>query len=151
MPDNNDTPRTSRVPARVFDNSDGTYTVAVYFLQPGQYKLWAWLWYSDCHGYQVWDLTYVCFCPTHVSAILAACAPANCLINPLPYANRSFLCCHFLQEPVESLDYIFRCGSMREYSGMGKELHGYLLMQVLCILMHTFVHPTVAMRSTLGG
>lgn len=39
-----------RVPTRIFDNGDGTYTVAVWFHLPGRYKIHAWLYYSDCHG-----------------------------------------------------------------------------------------------------
>ena len=42
-----------RVPIRIFDNTDGTYTGAVYFLHPGNYTLFGWLYYSDCHGLQV--------------------------------------------------------------------------------------------------
>ena len=41
-----------RVSTRVFDEGDGSYTAAAYFLQPGNYTVWAWLWYSDCHGLQ---------------------------------------------------------------------------------------------------
>ena len=42
-----------RVPIRIFDDGDGTYTGAVHFLFPGNYTLWGWLYYSDCHGLQV--------------------------------------------------------------------------------------------------
>ncbi len=41
-----------KVPARVFDEGDGTYTGAAFFLRPGSYAVVAWLWYSDCHGLQ---------------------------------------------------------------------------------------------------
>lgn len=42
-----------KLPARVFDDGDGSYTVAAYFLQPGEFTVLGWLWYSDCHGLQV--------------------------------------------------------------------------------------------------
>lgn len=42
-----------RVPVRIFDDSDGTYTGAVHFLHPGNYTLFGWLYYSDCNGLQV--------------------------------------------------------------------------------------------------
>ena len=45
--------RRLRVPIRIFDDGDGTYTGAVHFLFPGNYTLWGWLYYSDCHGLQV--------------------------------------------------------------------------------------------------
>ena len=43
-----------RVSVRIFDDGDGMYTGAVHFLFPGNYTLWGWLYYSDCHGLQVW-------------------------------------------------------------------------------------------------
>ena len=42
-----------RLPIRIFDDGDGTYTGAVHFLHPGNYTLFGWLYYSDCHGLQV--------------------------------------------------------------------------------------------------
>ena len=42
-----------KVPTRVFDEGDGTYTAMVYLLLPGNFKIWAWLWYTDYLGYQV--------------------------------------------------------------------------------------------------
>ena len=44
-----------RVPIRLFDDGNGTYTGGVHFLFPGNYTLWGWLYYSDCHGLQVRD------------------------------------------------------------------------------------------------
>ena len=41
-----------RVPTRVFDEGDGTYTVVANFLFPGFYHLTGWLYYSNCHGLQ---------------------------------------------------------------------------------------------------
>ena len=37
--------RRLKVPTRVYDDGDGTYTVAAFLLQPGNYSLAAWLWY----------------------------------------------------------------------------------------------------------
>ena len=42
-----------RLPIRIFDDGNGTYTGAVHFLHPGNYTLFGWLYYSDCHGLQV--------------------------------------------------------------------------------------------------
>ena len=41
-----------RLPTRVFDEGNGSYTVWAYFLFPGNYSIAGWLWYSDCHGLQ---------------------------------------------------------------------------------------------------
>ena len=42
--------RRLKVPTRVYDDGDGTYTVAAFLLQPGNYSLAAWLWYR-CVAY----------------------------------------------------------------------------------------------------
>ncbi|KAG1673147.1 hypothetical protein FOA52_015258 [Chlamydomonas sp. UWO 241] len=41
-----------KVPTRVFDDGDGSYTVVAYFMMPGEYALVGMLWYSDCFGLQ---------------------------------------------------------------------------------------------------
>uniref|UniRef100_A0A7R9V048 NXPE family member 3-like n=1 Tax=Chlamydomonas euryale TaxID=1486919 RepID=A0A7R9V048_9CHLO len=41
-----------KLPTRVFDEGDGTYTVAVFFFVPGDFTVLGILYYSDCHGLQ---------------------------------------------------------------------------------------------------
>ena len=41
-----------KLPVRVIDRGDGTYSLHVVLSAPGKFHLHAMLWYSDCHGYQ---------------------------------------------------------------------------------------------------
>lgn len=68
-----------RLPIRIFDNNDGTYTGAVHFLHPGNYTLVGWLYYSDCHGLQVG------FHTNHQNTLLKPLAPGLQMIRTYPH------------------------------------------------------------------